>query len=279
MIPAPVGHQCPECVAEARREYRQGPGRQVAVANLKATPVTKILLIAIAIGYVWELIIAGGPGSLFEGPSGQALIDAGALVPYSGGTIAQPIGGIVGGEYWRLVTSIFLHAGIIHLALNAYVLWIFGTTLERDIGRLPTMAVFLVTGVFAAAVSFAFAPGFTIGVGASGAIFGLVGAFVAHSYLRRSNLLAQARLRSALSLLLINLVFGLVAREGIDWRAHVGGFVAGLVAGYVVDPSRPPAIRRIAATTGLLALLVAAAALVAFRSSQISADPSILFAS
>lgn len=279
MIPAPVGHQCPECVAEARREYRQGPGRQVAVANLKATTITKILLIAIAIGYVWELIIAGGPGSLFEGPSGQALIDAGALVPYSGGTIAQPIGGIVGGEYWRLVTSIFLHAGIIHLALNAYVLWIFGTTLERDIGRLPTLAVFLVTGVFAAAVSFAFAPGFTIGVGASGAIFGFVGAFVAHSYLRRSNLLAQARLRSALSLLLINLVFGFVAREGIDWRAHVGGFVAGLVAGFVVDPSRPPATRRIVAVTGLVALLVGAAALVAFRSAQISADPSILFAS
>ncbi len=138
--------------------------------------------------------------------------------------------------------------------------------------------MFLVTGVFAGATSFAFAPGFTVSVGASGAIFGLVGAFVAHSYLRRSNMLAQARLRSALSLLLINLVFGFVAREGIDWRAHVGGFVAGLVAGFAVDPSRPPAIRRIAAVTGLVALLVGAAALVAFRSAQISADPSILFA-
>src|SRR5688500_10467325 len=76
MIAALVGHQCPECVAEARREYRRGPGRQIAVANVKATSVTKLVLIAIAIGYVWELIIAGGPGSLFEGPSGQALIEA-----------------------------------------------------------------------------------------------------------------------------------------------------------------------------------------------------------
>jgi membrane associated rhomboid family serine protease len=279
MIPAPVGHQCPECVAEARREYRRGPGRQVAVANVKTMSVTKLLLAAMVIGYVWELIVAGGPGSLFQGPSGQALIDAGALVPYSGGTISQPIGGIVGGEYWRLLTSIFLHAGLIHLALNGYILWIFGTTMEQDIGRVSTLAVFLVTGVFAAATSFAFAPGFVIGVGASGAIFGLVGAFVAHSYLRRSNLLAQARLRSALSLLLINLVFGIVAQGMIDWRAHVGGFVAGIVAGFVVDPSRPPAIRRIVAVTGLVGLLVAAAAMVAFRSSQISADPSILFAS
>ena len=71
MIPAPVGHQCPECVAEARREYRQGPGRQIAVANLKATPVTKILLIAMGIGYVWELVVAGGPAALFGGPGVQ----------------------------------------------------------------------------------------------------------------------------------------------------------------------------------------------------------------
>ena len=276
MIPAPVGHQCPECVAEARREYRRGPGRQIAVANVKATSVTKLLLVAIAIGYVWELIVAGGPGSLLEGPSSQPLIDAGALVPYSGGSIAQPIGGIVGGEWWRLVSSIFLHAGLIHLALNAYGLWIFGAVIERDIGRVATLAVFLVTGVFAAAASFAFAPGFTVGVGASGAIFGLVGAFVAYNYLRRSHALAQARLRMALSLLILNLVIGFSIPR-IDWRAHVAGFVAGLIAGIAVDPSRPTATRRIIAVTGLVVLLVVAAALVAFRSSQISADPSILF--
>jgi membrane associated rhomboid family serine protease len=278
MIPAPVGHQCPECVAEARREYRKGPGRQIAVANVRAMSVTKLLLAAIAIGYAWELIIAGGPGSLFDGPSLQSLIDAGGLVPYSGGSIAQPTGGIVGGEWWRLLSSIFLHAGVIHLALNAYVLWIFGTVIERDIGRISTLAVFLVTGVFAGATSFAFADGFRVGVGASGAIFGLVGAFVAYNYLRRSNVLAQARLRSAMTMLLINLVIGF-SIPAIDWRAHVGGLVAGLVAGYAVDPSRPTAARRIAATTGLVALLLAAAALVAFRSSQISADPSILFSS
>jgi membrane associated rhomboid family serine protease len=276
MIPAPVGHQCPECVAEARREYRRGPGRQIAVANVKSTSVTRLLLIAIAIGYVWELVIAGGPGSLFEGPSGQALIEAGALVPYSGGTFDQPIGGIVGGEWWRLLSSVFLHAGLIHLALNSYVLWIFGNAIERDIGRVSTLAVFLVTGVFAGATSFAFASGFTIAVGASGAIFGLVGAFVAYNYLRRHHVMAQARLRSALSMLLINLVIGF-SIPAIDWRAHLGGLVAGLVAGFAVDPSRPAAIRRVAATAGLVALVVAAVALVAFRTAQINENPAILF--
>lgn len=275
MIPAPVGHQCPECVAEARREYRQGPGRQVAAANLKATPVTKILLIAIGIGYLWELVVAGGPGSLFDGPGYQALIDAGALVPFTGGTELNLTGGIVGGEWWRLLSSIFLHAGLIHLGLNAYVLWIFGNEIERQIGRVETLAVFLVTGVFAGATSFAFAPGFTIAVGASGAIFGLVGAFIAYNYLRRHHVMAQARLRGALSMLVINLIIGF-SIPGIDWRAHLGGLVAGLVAGFAVDPSRPVAPRRAFAAVGLVALLVAAIALVAFRTAQINQDPAAL---
>jgi membrane associated rhomboid family serine protease len=275
MIPAPVGHQCPECVAEARREYRQGPGRQIAVANLRSTPVTKVLLIAMAIGYLWELIVAGGPGSLFDGPSGQALIDAGALVPVTGGTVLHPVGGIVGGEWWRLLSSMFLHAGLIHLALNSYVLWIFGNEIERQIGRLETLAVFLVTGVFAGATSFAFAPGFRVAIGASGAIFGLVGAFIAYNYLRRHHVMAQARLRSALGMLVINLIIGF-SIPLIDWRAHVGGVVAGLVAGFAVDPSRPAALRRLYAFVGLLVLLAAAVALVVLRTAQINQDPSIL---
>ena len=240
MIPAPVGHQCPECVAEARREYRKGPGRRIAVANVKSTSVTKLLLIAIGDRVRLGARHRGRPGLPLPGPIVQALIEAGALVPYSGGNLAQPVGGIVGGEWWRLLSSIFLHAGVIHLALNAYVLWIFGTVIERDIGRLSTLAVFLVTGVFASAASFAFAPGFTVAVGASGAIFGLVGAFVTFNYLRRSHVMAQARLRSALSMLIINFVIGF-SIPVIDWRAHVGGLVAGLVAGFAVDPSRPAA--------------------------------------
>ncbi len=276
MVPAPVGHQCPECVAEARREYRRGPGRQVAAANLKATPVTKILLIAIGIGYLWELVVAGGPGSLFDGPGFQDLIDAGALVPVGvGPTEFDFTSGVVGGQWWRLLSSMFLHAGLIHLALNSYVLWIFGNEIERQIGRLETLAVFLVTGVFAGATSFALAPDFAVAVGASGAIFGLVGAFIAYNYLRRHHVMAQARLRGALSMLVINLIIGF-SIPAIDWRAHLGGLVAGLVAGFAVDPSRPVALRRTFAAAGLVGLIVAAIALVAFKTAQINQDPSIL---
>lgn len=259
MIPAPVGHQCPECVAEARREYRRGPGRRVAVANVKSTSVTKLLLVAIGIGYVWELVVAGGPGDPFQGPNPLDLFNAGgAFAP----AIAQ-------GQWWRLVTSIFLHAGLIHLAVNAYALFILGNMIEHEIGRLAMLVAFLTTGIFASATSYALADQFAVGVGASGAIFGLVGLVVAYNFLRRQNMLAQARLRYVLTLLLINAFIGFSFR-GIDWRAHLGGLVAGLVAGYAVDPSRPPAVRRIASVAGIAALLVGAVVLVAVRTGQLN---------
>jgi membrane associated rhomboid family serine protease len=265
MIPAPVGHQCPECVAEARREYRRGPGRQVAVANVKSTPITMLILVAIGIGYLWELIVAGGPGSLLGGPSSVDLFNAGAMFPPA----------IAAGQWWRIGTAMFLHAGLIHLALNSYVLWIFGNLIEREIGRLATLGVFLATGIFAGAASYAFSSGGAVGVGASGAIFGLVGAFVAYNYARRHHVLAQARLRAAVSMLLINLVIGF-SIPLIDWRAHVGGLVAGVVAGFAVDPSRPAGIRRVYAIGGLALIVVGAVALVAFRTTQITQDPSVL---
>jgi membrane associated rhomboid family serine protease len=277
MIPAPVGHQCPECVAEARREYRRGPGRRVAGARVRSTGTTMLLLVAMGVGYLWELVVAGGPGSLFAGPNGRALIDAGALVPYSAVSNAgMPIGGMIGGEWWRLVSSMFLHAGLIHLGLNAYVLWIFGNAIEHEIGRAEMLGVFLATGVFAGAASFAFASEPTVAVGASGAIFGLVGAFITYNYLRRHHAIAQARLRAALSMLVLNLIIGF-SIPSIDWRAHLGGLVAGVVAGLAVDPSRRPSTRRITAVLGLIGILGAAIALTAFRVAQIKADPSILF--
>jgi membrane associated rhomboid family serine protease len=275
MIPAPVGHQCPQCVADARREYRQGPGRQVAAARIRSTGATMLILIALGIGYVWELIVSGDPGALIGGPSTGALIDAGALVPFTGGTPQDLTGGLAGGEWWRLLTSIFLHAGLIHLALNAYALWIFGTIMERELGRLSTLGVFLATGIFAGATSYAFAPGFIVAVGASGAVFGLVGAFITYNYLRRHHVMAQARLRAAVGMLVLNLVIGLTI-PAIDWRAHLGGVVAGLLAGAAVDPSRPPAMRRLFTVLGLAAIVAAAVVLVAFRTAQVLANPEAL---
>jgi membrane associated rhomboid family serine protease len=274
MIEAPVGYQCPDCVAEARREFRTGPGRRIAVANVKGLSVTKALLGLIIAVFVVEVAV-GGPGSLLTGPSFRKLIDLGGSVP----VFTAPDGGLSGiaaGQYWRIFTSMFLHFGLIHLAFNAYALWIFGGFMERELGRVRFLVVYLVTGICAGAASYTWAPflvlgnQFTlnVGAGASGAIFGVFGAFVTYNYRRRGSALAQARLRQAVVLLLLNAAIGLSV-PAIDWRAHVGGFLSGLVAGYVAEGSGNLTRRRAILVAGTAALVLAAAVLAVWRTSEI----------
>ena len=137
--------------------------------------------------------------------------------------------GIAVGEQWRMVTAIFLHGGILHLLMNAYALWIFGPVVERELGRVRFLLIFLTTGLFASAASYAFASNpVQVSVGASGAIFGVVGAFVAYNYRHRELALAAARLRGLVPFLILNMVLPSASTPFIDWRAHLGGFVAGL---------------------------------------------------
>jgi membrane associated rhomboid family serine protease len=270
MVAAPVGHQCPTCVAEARREYRQGPGRRVAVANAKAISVTTVLLALMGVGYVLE-IVSGGAGSLVTGPSTLHLVRLGASV----GLAQLPSGDVVGiatGQEWRMVTAIFLHGGILHLLMNAYALWIFGPVVERELGRTRFLAIFLTTGLFASAASYAFASApAQVGVGASGAIFGVVGAFVSYNYRHRELAIAAARLRGLVPFLLLNVILTF-SFPLIDWRAHVGGFAAGLVAGVVAEGWGRRTSRVAIAVAGFAALTVGALALAAWRTAQYRGD-------
>jgi membrane associated rhomboid family serine protease len=268
MIPAPVGHQCPECVNEARREFSRGPGRRIAAANIRRrASATTVLLVLIGAVFLVE-VLTGGPGSLMAGPSGLKLIDLGAGV----GLGQLPNGDVVGiatGQYWRLVSEMFLHAGLLHIAFNAYALWIFGTVVEQELGRLRFLLIYFVTGIVASAASYAFAPSpFAVGVGASGAIFGIFGAFVAYNYRRRHLAIAAARLRSAVTIVVINMVLAL-SIQGIDWRAHVGGFIAGLFAGFAAEGIGTSSARRAILVVGFVGLLAVAFGLVAWRTSEL----------
>lgn len=265
MIAAPVGHHCPTCVAEARREYRQGPGRRVAIANAKATSVASLLLVLMGIGYALE-VFAGGAGSLFGGPNAADLVRVGASVGLF--PIQDELVGIAAGQEWRMLTAIFLHAGIFHLLMNAYALWIFGPVVERELGRIRFLMIFLTTGLFASAASYAFAtiPG-PVGVGASGAIFGVVGAFVAYNYRHRELSVAAARLRGLVPFLILNVIFS-ISLPFIDWRAHLGGFVAGLVAGFVAEGWGNRSMRAVVAVAGFVALIVGAFVLAAWKTSR-----------
>ena len=158
MVPAPVGYQCPECVEMARREFRRGPGRPLR----GGVSVTKALLVAIGAMFVLE-VVTGGPRALLEGPSGQRLFELGALQPLA----------IASGQYWRLFSAMFLHAGILHIGFNAYALYLFGSMIESNLGKTRFALIYFVTGFLASATSYAFGPVGSIAVGASGAIFGI----------------------------------------------------------------------------------------------------------
>lgn len=279
MEEAPVGHHCPSCVAEAKREFRRGPGRRIAVANAKALSVTRFLLGVIGIVYIVETV-AGGSGSLVSGPSANQLVKLGAAVavwPSQTGLV-----GIATGQYWRLFTAMFLHIGLLHIAFNGYALWVFGSQVEQELGRLRFLTMYLVTGLCASAVSFALAEVVVAGngrfttlisppaAGASGAIFGIFGAFVAYNWRRRHQPLAAARLRWALTIIVINAVIGFSA-SGIDWHAHAGGLVAGLIAGTAAEGIGRIRNDRLTFALGVGAVLAITVGLVVWRTMQLQA--------
>jgi len=256
MIPAPVGFQCPECVAEARREFRKGPGRPLR----GGVSVTKALLVAIAMPFVIEIVV-GGPQALFN-PSAQLLFDLGAMAPPA----------VADGQFWRLFTAMFLHAGLLHVALNAYFFWLFGRVVESVFGRTWMLLIFLVSGFLASVASYAFGPVLALAVGASGAISGVFGAFIAYNYRRRHLAANAANLRMALTVIVLN-AFIAIAYSSIDWRAHVGGLVAGLALGYLADDAVPARQRAVARFAGVATLLALGIALVVWRTAEIRSLP------
>ncbi|HSI27523.1 MAG TPA: rhomboid family intramembrane serine protease, partial [Aeromicrobium sp.] len=129
------------------------------------------------------------------------------------------------GEYWRLITSAFLHGGILHLALNMYALYLFGPVAERALGTTRFIATYLTMAVAASVFVYWFANPGTSTVGASGAIFGLFG-LVMVLMLR-----AGQDIRTLVMLLVINAVFSVLPH--ISWQAHLGGFLTGVVLGAV----------------------------------------------
>jgi membrane associated rhomboid family serine protease len=257
MIPAPVGFQCPACVEEARREFRRGPGRPLP-GGLSAT---KVLLVAIVGMYVVEVVV-GGPGTAVGGPGRRDLVDLGAMQPLL----------IANGQFWRLFSAMFLHQGLLHIAFNGYALYLFGSMIETNLGRTRFLLIYFVSGFVASAASYAFSEVFVIAVGASGAIFGIFGAFIAYNYRRRHLASAAANLRWAVMLLVLN-AFLAVGFGSIDWRAHLGGLVAGVAAGAVAEGWGPAGQRRAILVGGFAALMAVGIALVVWRTNEIRSLP------
>ncbi|HHX44732.1 MAG TPA: rhomboid family intramembrane serine protease [Chloroflexi bacterium] len=142
---------------------------------------------------------------------------------------------ILAGQYWRLLTAIFIHVGVVHLVFNAYALFSFGIEVERRFGRTRFLVLYLLSGIASTTASFVGSP--TLSAGASGAVFGLAGASVAYflTYRHRLGAAGQRSLRSILVVVGLNLVMGFAA-PGIDNLGHIGGLIAGLWLGWVYCP-------------------------------------------
>jgi rhomboid protease GluP len=133
---------------------------------------------------------------------------------------------IIGGQYFRFFTAMFLHANLTHVAVNCYSLYAVGVSVERIFGRFKFLSVFLIAGVLGNVASFMFST--SPGVGASGAIFGLLGALL-YFGIQRPTLFKVYFGYNIIIIIVINLVYGF-STTGIDNFAHLGGLVGGFLA-------------------------------------------------
>jgi membrane associated rhomboid family serine protease len=241
MVDASVGFQCPDCVRSGSgtgHPPRTSRPRTVAGGTVTADPrlLTKILIgINIAV-----FIAVQVRSSLLDD-----LVLFGAWPPAP----LTPTEGVAGGQWYRLVTSMFTHQEYWHIGFNMLSLWWLGGPLEAALGRARYLAVYFVSGLAGSALAYLLASPTTATLGASGAIFGLFGAIAV--LMRRLNY----DLRPIIALLVINLIFTFSPGFHISWQAHIGGLVAGVIVGYAMVHA--PRERRALVQYGTCALVLA----------------------
>jgi membrane associated rhomboid family serine protease len=240
MTPTPVGMRCPECSRE-RTQVR-------TAQSLHADPTLTHVLIAInLLAFVGSAVAGGG---LARGAGGEVLANGGLFGP-----------AVAAGEYWRLVTSGFLHSGLIHIAFNAVLLYLLGGMLEPALGRARFAALYF-TALLAGSFGALLLSPYALTVGASGAVFGLMGAAVVE--MRRRGI---DPMQSPIAILLvINLLITFV-RPGISIGGHLGGLAGGLAAAYLIEMGirRRSLALSVGACAALSVVVVAGALLAAGR--------------
>jgi len=246
MRPASVGFHCPECVAAGGASVRQARtvfgGRISGDTSRVSLAIVAINVAVFVLGLLGQRDFALDFGNL-AGP---------VLSPVDGESI-----GVADGQYYRLITAAFLHAGVFHLAMNMFALAQLGPVLESALGRVRFLALYVLSALGGSTLSYLVSDRGSVGVGASGAIFGLFGAY----YIVVRKLGGETR--SILTLLAINLVITF-AVPIIDWRAHVGGLITGSIVAaalaYAPRGERRDTIQA-AACAGVALLLLLAVAL------------------
>ena len=204
MRDASVGFQCPECIAEGRKSVRAPRTITGGAISMRAGAVSMGLLGINVVVFLLQLVTEGNVNSVFQ---------LGAMQGYA----------VADGDYWRLFTAAFLHAGILHIAFNMYALYLFGPYVERALGTTRFVIAYVTMAVASSVFVYWLTDPQVATIGASGAVFGLFGLTLV--------LLIRTRqdVRGLLVLLAINGFISLQAN--ISWQGHLGGFVTGVLLG------------------------------------------------
>ena len=212
MTPTPVGMRCPECASQRTRVVRNPTGTP---SGFEATPATYVLIAINVIVFLVEVL--SGPGGLSVGAGSKFFLEFALFGP----SVAE-------GEWYRLVTSGFLHVSIIHIGFNMFLLFVLGRLLEPALGTPRFLALYfasLLAGSFGALV----AEPNAVTVGASGAVFGVAGAVF---------VMARGRGMDALAgeigfLIVFNLVWSFIG-SNISVGGHIGGLIGGIVCAFAI---------------------------------------------
>jgi membrane associated rhomboid family serine protease len=214
MVSASVGWQCPECTSSGAKTSRHVPaftrtsrGHSGAVGSTNPTP---LVLTIIGINVVVFFLERFG--------NDTAVISKYAL---------QPIDVHYQHQYYRAFTAMFLHANFQHILFNMIALLIVGPAVEVLLGKARFLVLYLLAGLAGSVASYLLSPAYIFGLGASGAIMGVMGAYVVIGLRRR------LPIASVVALLILNLLIGFSG--SIDWRAHLGGLAIGALLAFVYD--------------------------------------------
>lgn len=251
LTPAAVGSHCPGCVRQGSAASRPAGLGTAIRGPLGASGAVVRVLVSVNVVVFLAQFLGTGSGPLGVGD----LVRDYSMLPSA----------VARGEWYRLLTAAFLHGGLLHIGFNMFALLAFGPQVEAALGRVRFLALYLVAALGGSALSYLLGPPNVPGVGASGAIFGVLGA--AYVVVRLSGGDASPIAR----LLGLNLLIGFVVPL-IDWRAHLGGLVAGaaLTWAFARVPSgrRRPAYQALAVAASLAVI----AAVVVARTSALTAS-------
>ncbi len=256
MRSAAVGFHCPDCVREGAKTTRSGRTAYGGERSSNPALVSQILVGINAA--VWLLIVSTG-ASASEWFDRLALLPQTVTFRLNDGSI-EHVQGIAssefggGGAYWQLVTSMFTHIEVWHIGFNMLALWILGPQLELALGRLRFVALYFLSGLSGSAFVYWLSSEFSQTLGASGAIFGLMGALLVIA------LKVGGDVRSLAGWIGVNFVITVLFASFISWQGHLGGFVGGtVIATALVYAPKQNRARYQYLALGTVAVLVVAA--------------------